>query len=47
MVQGIRGRGSINDVFIGVAPFVIALFVIVALIVAFPEIVLWLPAKLG
>jgi TRAP-type C4-dicarboxylate transport system permease large subunit len=34
-------------VFIGVAPFVIALFVIVALIVAFPEIVLWLPTKLG
>jgi tripartite ATP-independent transporter DctM subunit len=47
VVQGIRNRGSINDVFIGVAPFVIALFVIVALIVAFPEIVLWLPAKLG
>jgi C4-dicarboxylate transporter, DctM subunit len=47
VVQGIRKRGSINDVFIGVAPFVIALFVIVALIVAFPEIVLWLPAKLG
>jgi tripartite ATP-independent transporter DctM subunit len=47
VVQGIRNQGSINDVFIGVAPFVIALFVIVALIVAFPEIVLWLPAKLG
>jgi len=47
VVQGIRGRGSINDVFIGVAPFVIALFVIVALIVAFPEMVLWLPARLG
>jgi C4-dicarboxylate transporter, DctM subunit len=47
VIQGIRGKGSINDVFIGVLPFVIALFVIVALIVAFPEIVLWLPAKLG
>jgi tripartite ATP-independent transporter DctM subunit len=47
VVQGIRGRGTINDVFIGVLPFVIALFVIVALIVAFPEIVLWLPAKFG
>lgn len=47
VVQGIRGRGTINDVFIGVAPFVIALFVIVALIIAFPEIVLWLPAKFG
>ena len=47
VVQGIRNRGSINDVFIGVAPFVVALLVIVALIVAFPEIVLWLPATLG
>ena len=47
MVQGIGNRGSINDNFIGVAPFVIALFVIVALIVAFSEIVLWLPAKFG
>ncbi|MGH6896201.1 MAG: TRAP transporter large permease [Geminicoccaceae bacterium] len=47
VVQGTRGRGSINDVFIGVTPFVIALFVIVALIIVFPEIVLWLPAKLG
>ena len=47
VVQGIRSRGSINDVFIGVMPFVIALFVIGALIVAFPEIVLWLPRTLG
>ena len=47
VVQGIRNRGSINDVFIGIAPFVIALFVVVALIVAFPQIVLWLPTKLG
>ena len=47
VVQGIRNRGSINDVFIGVAPFVVALIAIVALIVVFPEIVLWLPARLG
>lgn len=44
VIQGIRGRGSINDIFVGVLPFVIALFVIVALIIAFPEIVLWLPS---
>lgn len=43
VVQGIRARGSINDVFLGVAPFVVALFVMVALIIAFPEIVMWLP----
>ena len=44
VVQGIRNRGSMNDVFIGVLPFVITLLVMVALIVAFPEIVLWLPS---
>lgn len=46
VIQGIRGRGSINDIFLGVMPFVIALFAIVALITAFPQIVLWLPEML-
>ncbi|TVQ35138.1 MAG: TRAP transporter large permease [Geminicoccaceae bacterium] len=43
VVQGIRGRGSINDVFIGVIPFIFCMFVVVALIIAFPGIVTWLP----
>jgi tripartite ATP-independent transporter DctM subunit len=47
VIQGVRARGSINDVFLGVMPFVVALFVIVALIVAFPDIVMWLPRMLG
>lgn len=43
VVQGVRGRGSINDVIIGAAPFVIALLVMIALIIVFPGFVLWLP----
>lgn len=46
VVQGVRGRGKINDVMIGAAPFVIALLAMVALITTFPGIVLWLPETL-
>jgi TRAP-type C4-dicarboxylate transport system permease large subunit len=46
VVQGVRGRGSINDVMVGAAPFVIALLAMVALITTFPSIVLWLPMAL-
>ncbi|MBL4645020.1 MAG: TRAP transporter large permease subunit [Rhizobiales bacterium] len=38
-----EGQGTIKDIYIGVFPFVIALLVVLALIVAVPEIVLWLP----
>jgi C4-dicarboxylate transporter, DctM subunit len=44
VVQGIRNRGSMNDVFIGVLPFNITLLIMVALIVAFPGVALWLPS---
>jgi len=43
VVQGIRKGGSINDVIIGVIPFVIAMFVMITLLVAFPDIALFLP----
>jgi len=43
VVQGIRGRGSINDVFIGVVPFILCMFAVVGLIIAFPGLVTWLP----
>ena len=33
-----------NDVFIGVLPFNLALLVMVVLIIAFPALVLWLPS---
>ena len=43
VVQGVRGRGSMNDVMIGIIPFVLAMFVMIGLLVAFPAIALWLP----
>ena len=44
VVQGIRKGGPINDVIIGSIPFVIAMFVMIALLVAFPNIALFVPA---
>ena len=43
VVQGVRGRGSLNDVMIGVAPFVLTMFAMIAILVAFPGLALWLP----
>ena len=43
VVQGIRERGNINDVIVGTAPFIVTLFLMIALIIAFPGIVMWLP----
>jgi TRAP-type C4-dicarboxylate transport system permease large subunit len=45
IVHGVRGRGSMNDVIIGSLPFVIALFAMIVLLVAFPDIALWLPRQ--
>ena len=43
VVQGIRGRGSLNDVMIGVAPFVLTMFAMISILVVFPDLALWLP----
>ena len=43
VVQGVRGRGSMNDVITGTLPFVATMFVMIALLVLFPELALWLP----
>ena len=43
VVQGVRGRGSMNDVITGTLPFVATMFVMIALLVVFPELALWLP----
>lgn len=40
VVQGVRGRGSINEVIMGSAPFVLMIFIMIALLVAFPELAL-------
>lgn len=43
VVQGVRRSGSIIDVYWGITPFVVVLLLAVALIIAFPGIVTWLP----
>ena len=43
VVQGIRKSGGLNDVMIGTLPFVLARFAMVGLLLAFPDIALWLP----
>ncbi len=45
VVQGIRKTGGLNDVMIGTLPFVLAMFAMVGLLLAFPQIALWLPQQ--
>ena len=47
VVQGVRGRGSIGDVILGVVPFIVSLILMILLIIAAPGIVLWLPRLFG
>ena len=47
VVQGVRPRGQVYDVIIGAAPFVVTLMVMIALLIAFPQIALWLPQAAG
>ena len=44
VVQGVRGRGEMLDVMKGAAPFVITMFAMIALLLMFPDIALWLPS---
>jgi tripartite ATP-independent transporter DctM subunit len=46
IVQGVRGTGSIIDVMICSLPFVAIMLALVALLVAFPGIALWLPEQM-
>jgi tripartite ATP-independent transporter DctM subunit len=44
VVQGVRtNRGKISDVIIGTSPFLGAMFLMVALLMIWPDIALWLP----
>ena len=45
VVAGVRDDLSVQDVFKGVTPFLIADAITIALLVAFPMIVLWLPSQ--
>ena len=46
VVQGIRERGQLKDVIVGSFPFVVTLFVMLGLIIAFPKIAMWLPSTM-
>ena len=47
VVQSIRLNKSANikDVYLGVGPFVFAMLIFVAVLIYFPDVALWLPAK--
>jgi tripartite ATP-independent transporter DctM subunit len=47
VVQGVRPSGQMYDVIIGAAPFVLTLLVIIGILIAYPELVLWLPERLS
>jgi len=47
VVQSLRKSGSMTAVIVGSLPFVLALFLMVALLVAFPQLALWLPQVVG
>ena len=36
-----------GDIFMGVLPFVVGELILIALIIVFPEIALWLPGRMG
>jgi len=43
VVQGLRKRGRIDDVIIGTAPFVLTMLAMIAALIFWPELALWLP----
>ncbi len=47
VVQNLRAGGSLNDVIVGTAPFVLALFAMIFLLTIYPDLALWLPRRLS
>jgi C4-dicarboxylate transporter DctM subunit len=47
VIQGLRlTKGPITDVFAGVVPFLGVMFILILILMVFPQIVLWLPVIL-
>ncbi|MCH8799402.1 MAG: TRAP transporter large permease subunit [Chloroflexi bacterium] len=43
-IEGVLAKtGTINDVFVGVMPFMLCMFIVIGLVIAFPELATWLP----
>lgn len=47
VVQGARNSGNIAEVMLGAVPYVVAMLIMVAVLIAFPSIALFLPSALG
>ena len=47
VVQGLRTRGTVTDVIVGAAPFVVALAAMIAVLSFWPGLALWLPRLAG
>lgn len=47
VVAGVRPECSVQDVFRGVTPFFVADVLTIGVLIALPQIVLWLPGKMG
>lgn len=47
VIQGIRRSGRISEIAWGSVPFVLAMVLLMALLIAFPALALWLPAALN
>jgi tripartite ATP-independent transporter DctM subunit len=45
VIQGVRGEGSIREVFQGTYPFVVAMILMTAILIHFPQIATYLPNK--
>ncbi len=46
VIQGVRGEGTINEVFQGTIPFFLSMIVMTAILIHFPEIATYLPNKM-
>jgi tripartite ATP-independent transporter DctM subunit len=46
VVQAVREKGPMTDVMIGVLPFLAAMFVLIVILAAFPQVTLWIPNHL-
>jgi TRAP-type C4-dicarboxylate transport system permease large subunit len=46
VVQAVRGRGSFGELCLGALPFVVAMIVMIGILIAFPDLAMWLPRQL-
>ena len=47
VVQGARNSGNMTEVMLGAVPYVVAMLIMVAALIAFPSVALFLPSALG